>query len=491
MSVPSQLYRPNLALSTDLYQLTMACAAFCEGLHTREGVFHLTFRRAPFKGGYALACGLDHAVDLIRHLRFGEEDLKYLGSLQNPAGKPLFPKPFLEYLGRLPVALDVDALPEGTAVFPHEPLLRIQGEIIPCMLLETPLLAVINFQTLIATKAARICHATRGEPVLEFGLRRAQGLDGALSATRAAYVGGVAATSNVLAGRLYGIPVRGTHAHSWVMLFDDEPAAFAAYARALPDNCVFLVDTYDTLEGVRHAIEVGRALKAHGHQLWGVRLDSGDLAYLSQQARALLDAAGFKETQVLATNDLDEHVIESLKQQGAAIGVWGVGTRLVTAQDDPALGGVYKLAAVREKGGPWKMRVKLSEQLVKISTPGVLQVRRFSDADGGFVADAIYDVSSPAPAEWTIVDPLDPLRRRPLSAELSSEDLLVPVLRAGQLVSPSPPLAELRERARAQLTRLHPGVTRFLNPHQYPVGLERSLHERRSALVLQAREGTR
>jgi nicotinate phosphoribosyltransferase len=491
MSVPSQLYRPNLALLTDLYQLTMACAAFHSGIHEREAVFHLTFRKAPFKGGYAVACGLEHAVDLIRNLRFGPEDLDYLASLQDPAGGTLFPKGFLDYLARMPVALELDAIPEGTLVFPHEPLLRVQGAIIPCMLLETPLLALINFQTLIATKASRICRAAQGQPVLEFGLRRAQGLDGALSATRAAYVGGVAATSNVLAGRLYGIPVRGTHAHSWVMLFDDEPAAFAAYARALPDNCVFLVDTYDTLEGVRHAIEAGRALKAQGHELYGIRLDSGDLAYLSLQARKLLDDAGFKATQILATNDLDEHVIESLKQQGAAIDVWGVGTRLATAHDDPALGGVYKLAAVRERGGPWKRRVKLSEQLVKISTPGVLQVRRFTGEGGAFVADAVYDVSSPAPEQWTLVDPLDPLRRRALDAALPHEDLLVPVLRAGEVVRPSPPLAQLRERTRAQLARLHPGVTRFLNPHQYPVGLESSLHERRSALVLQARGGAR
>ncbi len=487
MSVPSAVYRPSLALLTDLYQLTMAAAAWHAGLQEREAVFHLTFRKTPFKGGFALACGLAHALDVMQALRFEDEELSYLRGLKAPTGAPLFPEGFLHYLRRMPMTLDVDAIPEGTAVFPHEPLLRVQGPIIPCMLLETPLLTVMNFQTLIATKAARVCLAAKGEPVLEFGLRRAQGFDGALSASRAAYVGGCAATSNALAGKLYGIPVRGTHAHSWVMLFDDEPQAFAAYAKAMPENCTLLVDTYDTLEGVRHAIEVGHALREQGHELTGIRLDSGDLAYLSVEARKLLDAAGFPKTSIFATNDLDEHVIASLKEQGAAISVWGVGTRLVTAQDDPALGGVYKLAAVRDPGGAWKPRVKLSEQAAKISTPGILQVRRFTHEGGGFLADAIYDLASATPSEWTLVDPLDPLRRRPLPSQAPHEDLLIPVLRGGQSVWTAPPLPEVRERARTQLARLPAGVSRFLNPHQYPVGLEWSLHERRSALVLKAR----
>ena len=478
----------SLALLTDLYQLTMACAAFREGLSRHEGVFHLFFRRAPFKGGYTVAAGLETALDFIRDFRFDESDLAYLATLTGADKGPLFPADFLDHLRRLELTVDVDAMPEGTPVFPQEPLLRIQGPIEQCMLLETPLLNILNFQTLVATKAARIASAARGEPVIEFGLRRAQGPDGALSASRAAFVGGASATSNVLAGKRFGIPVRGTHAHSWVMIFDDEREAFAAYARAQPNNCVFLVDTYDTLEGVRHAIEVGRTLRAQGKELLGVRLDSGDLTWLSIEARKLLDAAGFEKTSILASNDLDEHVIENLKAQGATITVWGVGTRLVTADGDPALGGVYKLAAVRAPGGPWLPRLKLSEQLAKVSTPGILQVRRFSDASGMLVADAIVDTSETrAPVVDAIVDPLDATRRRAIGSELRHEDLLVPVLRRGQRVYTPPPLTEVRAHTLKQLARLDVSRRRLLNPHAYPVGLEESLHERKTRMVLARR----
>jgi nicotinate phosphoribosyltransferase len=327
--------------------------------------------------------------------------------------------------------------------------------------------------------------------VLDFGLRRAQGVDGALTASRAAYVGGCSATSNALAGRLFGIPVRGTHAHSWVMLFDTELEAFETYARALPHNCVFLVDTYDTLEGVRHAIEIGRRLRTTGNDLLGIRLDSGDLAYLSLEARKLLDAAGFDKARIYATNDLDEHVIASLKQQGAAIAVWGVGTRLATGYDDPALGGVYKLAAVRRPGEKWRYRIKLSEQAVKVSTPGILQVRRFR-SDSGLVADAIFDEERGFrnEDEPSIVDPIDLTRRKRIPRGAKHEDLLVPVLRGGQSVYDPPPLAMVRERAIAGLALLSPGVTRLLNPHAYPVGLEPSLHEAKTRLVLEARGHT-
>ncbi len=484
----SALYRPSLALLTDLYQLTMASAAWRSGWHDREAVFHLSFRKNPFAGGFTIACGLEHALDYLSELRFTEDDLGYLAQLTAPGGGPLFDAEFLEALPRMPLALDVDAVPEGTAVFPHEPLVRVRGPIIPCMLAETALLNIVNFQTLIATKAARIALAARGEPVLEFGLRRAQGIDGALTASRAAFVGGCAATSNVLAGRLFGIPVRGTHAHSWVMLFDDERAAFDTYAQALPHNCVFLVDTYDTLDGVRNAIEVGRSLRRTGHELSGVRLDSGDLAYLSVEARRLLDAAGFERARIFASNDLDEHVIASLKEQGAAIAVWGVGTRLVTGHDDPALGGVYKLSAVRRPGERWQYRVKLSEQAVKISTPGILQVRRFASADG-LVADAVYDEELGwRDGDRTIIDPLDVTRRKRIPREVAHSDLLVPVMRAGKPVYDSPPLAQIRERTLSQLARLPAGVKRFLNPHEHPVGLEPSLHELKTRLVLEARK---
>ena len=516
MPDPLPIYGTSLALLTDLYQLTMAYGYWKLGRADQRAVFHLTFRKHPFAGGYSVACGLHAAIDYLRALRFDASDVDYLGTLTGNDGKPLFERGFLDYLLKLEFALDVDAVPEGTAVFPHEPLVRVTGPILQAQIIETPLLNLVNFQTLIATKAARVCQSTRGEPVLEFGLRRAQGIDGGLSASRAAYVGGCDATSNVLAGKVHGIPVRGTHAHSWVMSFDDELEAFDGYADAMPNNCVFLVDTYDTLEGVRRAVQVGKRLRAKGHEMVGIRLDSGDLAYLSIEARKILDAGGFPGARILASNDLDEHLIASLKEQGAKIGVWGVGTKLVTAYDQPALGGVYKLSAIREggdgagdgAGGRWHHKVKLSEQAAKTSNPGVMNVRRFRAAGpaGEFVGDAIYDetlgpaeddgladaagVTGPAPTgpATTIVDPFDPTRRKRFDpAATAYEDLLVPVFRGGRLVYTPPALADVRRRAQDQLARLHPGVRRFLNPHQYPVGLERRLHELKTKLILDAR----
>jgi nicotinate phosphoribosyltransferase len=484
---PSRLYRPSLALLTDFYELTMACAAWKEGVTSREACFTLSFRRSPFHGGFTVACGLEHAVDLVEHLRFDGEDLAFLAAQRGADGAPLFEPGFLRYLRDLPVDVDVDAVPEGTVVFPHEPLLRVVGPVVPAMLLETALLAVLNFQTLVATKAARVALAAAGDPVLEFGLRRAQGIDGGLAASRAAFVGGCAATSNTLAGRLLGIPVRGTHAHSWVMLFGDEREAFLAYARALPGNCVFLVDTYGSLSGVDHAIEVGRWLRAQGRELVGIRLDSGDLAWLSQEARRRLDAAGFPGAQILGSNELDEVIIASLKDQGARIAVWGVGTRLVTGQDDGALGGVYKLGAVRDgPAGAWSPRVKVSEQAAKTTIPGVLQVRRF-EGPQGFLADAIWDEAAGLPAPCVIVDPTDVLRRREIPAGTPGEDLLVPIFRRGARVWEPPPLEAARARTLAQLGRFHAGVKRFVNPHQFPVGLERGLWDLRTRLVLQAK----
>ena len=487
MPVPSELYRSSLALLTDLYELTMAAAAWKEGVDRREASFVLSFRKNPFQGGFTVAAGLEPAMDLVERWRFGDDDLAFLAAQRGADGEPIFERAFLDLLARLEMAVDVDAVPEGTVVFPHEPLLRVTGPVIPCLLVETALLAVVNFQTLVATKAARVCLAARGEPVVEFGLRRAQGIDGGLSATRAAYVGGCHATSNTLAAKLYGIPARGTHAHSWVMLHDSEQEAFMAYARALPGNCVFLVDTYGTREGVLHAIEAGRWLRAQGKELVGIRLDSGDLAWLSQEARRLLDEAGFPRAAILGSNELDEHVIESLKEQGAAIAVWGVGTRLVTGHADGALGGVYKLGAVRAApGAPWQPRLKVSEQIEKTTIPGVLQVRRFS-AGAEFAADAIWDETLGISSPCLIVDPADPLRRRELGEGTPGEDLLVPVLRAGRRVRAFPPLAEARSRTAAQLAGFHAGVKRFLNPHAFPVGLEKRLHELRARLVLEGR----
>ncbi|MBT8495357.1 MAG: nicotinate phosphoribosyltransferase [Deltaproteobacteria bacterium] len=487
MAETSRIYGQSLALLTDLYQLTMAYGYWKSGLAEREAVFHLFFRRNPFEGGYALSCGLEQAIDYVRNARFLDDDIEYLSKLEGGDGNRLFSDEFLDYLGALEFTGDIDAIPEGTVVFAHEPLVRVRAPILQCQLLETPLLNIVNFQTLIATKAARICHAARGQSVIEFGLRRAQGVDGALSASRSAYVGGAGATSNVLAGKLFGIPVRGTHAHSWVMVFDDEIEAFAAYAAAMPNNCVFLVDTYDTLEGVKNAIEVGKSLASSGQRLAGIRLDSGDLAHLSIEARKLLDAAGFHDTVIVASNDLDEHVISSLKDQGATIAVWGVGTRLATAYDQPALGGVYKLAALRNGEGDWAWKIKLSEQPIKISTPGILQVRRYVDGDR-FVADAIFDDELGRDDSDPIFDVEDVLRKREVPAHTHVRDLLKPIFRAGKLEYEVPPLAEVRRRAWRSLASLSDRSKRALNPQTYVVGLDQKVHDRKTELIIKARQ---
>jgi nicotinate phosphoribosyltransferase len=495
MNSLATLYRPSLALLTDLYQLTMAYGYWKAGMLEREAVFCLTFRCNPFGGGFTVAAGLATAVEYVENLRFTPSDTAYLASLSGNDGKPLFAAEFLDFLGRMSLRCDIDAVPEGTIVFPHEPLLRVRGPLLEAQLLETPLLCILNFQTLVATKAARVVIAARGDPVLEFGLRRAQGIDGSLGASRAAYIGGCSATSNVLAGRLYGIPVKGTHAHSWVMCFDDELQAFRTFAETQPNNCTLLVDTYDTLEGVRRAVAVGKELRARGHELSGIRLDSGDLAALSIEARRILDEAGFPKAAILASNDLDEHLIESLKEQGAKIDVWGVGTRLITGYDDPALGGVYKLAAVRAAGGPWQYRVKVSEQTIKVSTPGILQVRRYrgNGGAGRAIADAIFDEEHGIDGPATIVDPVDVTRRKTIPGDAASEDLLLGVFRGGRRVYDPPPLEEIRRRLRSQLALFPRGMQRFVNPHLYFVGLESGLHDRRVRLILRERglEGRR
>ncbi len=476
-------------LLTDLYQLTMAQAYWKSGRGEREAVFQMFFRRHPFDGGFTVACGLHSLIDTLTQATFSESDVAYLATLTGYDGQPLFETAFLETLRNFQLNCHIDAIPEGTVVFPFEPLVRVTGPLLQAQLLETIILNIINFQTLIATKAARICLAAQGEPVIEFGLRRAQGPDGGLSASRAAYVGGCVATSNVFAGKVYGIPVRGTHAHSWVMAFDDEREAFQTYAEVMPNNCVFLVDTYDTLEGVRHAIEIGRWLRERGHEMVGIRLDSGDLAYLSIEARKLLDAAGFPDAVIVASNDLDETIISSLKQQGACINVWGVGTKLVTGYDQPTLGGVYKLTALRHADtDDWRDCLKLSEQAIKISTPGIHQVRRFS-LDGEPIADAIYDIRLGISTPCVIIDPLDPTRRKRIPAEATSEDLLVPIFRGGNCVYTPPPLETVRHRAQSGLARLSPGLKRFVNPHIYPVGLEQSLYDLKMQLILKARNG--
>jgi nicotinate phosphoribosyltransferase len=487
----SELYRHSLTLLTDLYQLTMAYGYWKLGHANKEAVFHLTYRKNPFEGGYSIACGLSNVIDYLANQKFEDDDIDYLSTLTGNDGKALFEPAFFSYLKNRRFECDVDAIPEGTLVFPHQPLLRIKGPILQCQIIETPLLNMINFQTLIATKAARVCASAKGEPVLEFGLRRAQGIDGALAASRAAFIGGCSSTSNVLAGKLFGIPVKGTHAHSWIMSFDDELEAFRAYASVMPNNCVFLVDTYNTLDGVRKAVAVGKELRAKGHEMAGIRLDSGDLSYLSIEARKILDAGGFPKASIVASNDLDENIIASLKEQGSTICVWGVGTKLVTAYDQPALGGVYKLAAIRDNHGKWQYKVKLSEQAIKMSNPGILQVRRFTKANGAeseAIADVIYNTETGIGDAPTLVDPADPLRRKHISAGTPYEDLLVPVFRSGKCVYKDPPLAALQKRTQQQLALFHPGIKRSVNPHSYPVGLEQSLAEMKMQLVLKARE---
>ncbi len=473
-------------LLTDLYQLTMAQGYLRAGRTQDQAVFHLMFRKLPFGGGYAVAAGLEAVLEFVEGFCFEADELAYLAALKADDGTLLFGEDFIGYLRSLRLTLDIEALPEGTLVFGGEPMLRVHGNLIEAQLLETVLLNAINFPTLIATKAARVCEAAGNQPVLEFGLRRAQGMDGALSASRAAFIGGCSATSNVLAGMRYGIPVRGTHAHSWVMAFDGEREAFDAYADAMPNNTVFLVDTYDSLEGVKNAIAAGERLRERGKKMLGIRLDSGDLAWLSNEARQLLDAAGFQDAFIVGSNDLDEHLIASLKQQGCAISVWGVGTKLVTAYDQPALGGVYKLSMISRGAGPLQPRIKLSEQAAKISNPGVQQVRRFSRG-GKLVADAIYDEQQGCASPTTIIDPLDPTRRRKLAADLTHEDLLVPVVRAGKVVGARPKPPEIQARTKAQLAALSPSVRRLLHPHEYPVGLTRELFHERVRMVEELR----
>jgi len=475
------------ALLTDLYQLTMAQAYYLANVTDTEACFHLSFRENPFDGGFAVACGIEQAVDYLESLRFTPAEITYLSTLTGNDARPLFAAEFLDWLSAVDFTWDVDAVLEGTVVFPGEPLVRVKGPIAQCQLVETALLNCVNFQTLVATKAARVCLSAAGDRVIEFGLRRAQGPDGGLSASRAAYVGGCDATSNTLAGLEYGVPVSGTHAHSWVMAFESEIEAFRAYARAVPNNVVFVIDTYDTLQGARNAIEVGRELRELGHELVGVRIDSGDLAWLSKQVRTILDEGGFAGASVVASNELDEHLIESLKIQGAKIDVWGVGTKLATAWDQPALGGVYKLSAIKRPGGAWEPRIKLSEQVAKVTTPGVLGVRRFRDAAGGLLGDMVYDETRTPDAGLVMVDPSDATRRKEFSARDLGTELLSPVFRSGKRVRERLPISESRSHCLSSVGELDPSITRFLNPHTYPVGLERELYELRTTLVLEAR----
>lgn len=465
-------------LFTDLYQLTMAYGYWRLNMHDQEAAFHIIFRKNPFKGNYALSCGLASIVDFLHQFRFYEDDLAYLSTLKNPYNEPLFTTDFLDYLGQLTFSCDVDAVPEGTIVFPNTPLLRVEGPILQCQLLESPLLNMLNFQTLIATKATRVCRAARGDQVIEFGMRRAQCPDGALSASRASYIGGCDATSNTLAGKLFDIPVRGTHAHSWVTAFPDERKAFEAYASVLPHNCVLLVDTYNTIKGVKHAIEVGKKLRKEGADLLGIRLDSGDMATLSMEARKLLDEAGFKNSLIMASNSLDEYVIDAIKKKGGQIVAWGVGTHLVTAYDQPALDGVYKLAALRNRSGEWEYKLKLSEEPLKISNPGRHQVRRFFANDQYFI-DVIYDIGLGISDTPEAVLLHAPHHYKKLDDVDAFCDLLEPIFRKGAYVENVKSIHEMREKAIAETEFFY--HTHGENP--YPVALEKKLYDLKQALI--------
>jgi len=468
-------------LLTDFYQLTMAYGYFCSGMADHEAVFHLSFRHNPFQGGYTICAGIANVIEQVKKFRFDKSDIDYLKSLKTDNGKSIFNQAFLNYLQHLKLTVDIEAIPEGTVVFPHEPLIRVKGPLIQCQILETLLLNCINFPTLIATKASRICQAAQGEPVIEFGLRRAQGFDGGLSASRAAYIGGCVGTSNVLAGKYYHIPVMGTHAHSWVMTFDTEFNAFEHFANALPENGYFLVDTYHTLDGIKNAIKLNQKYK----KLKGIRLDSGDLAYLSIQARKMLDKAGLKKVSIMASNDLDEHIIASLKQQKAKINVWGVGTKLATAYDQPALDGVYKLGAIKPQRGEWQYKLKLSEQNTKISIPGFLRARRYYNAQNIAVGDCIYDERQGiTPHNFvTITDMSDPLHTKKIPAKYRYKELLQPIFKKGKCIYETPSIQTMRQNAANELKSFHPAIKRFLNPHIYPVGLDPALFELRLKLI--------
>ena len=478
----------NDPLLTDLYQLTMAQGYWECGKADTQACFHMFFRDYPFNGGYAVACGMAQLADLVDGFTFSEDDLEYLASIPAPGGGMLFKPEFIDYLRDFKLIVDIEAVAEGEIVFPYEPLVRVTGPIMECQILETALLNCVNFETLIATKAARVCMAAEA-PVAEFGLRRAQGAAGGVWASRAAVVGGCASTSNVLAGKLFDLPVSGTHAHSWVMSFPDELSAFRAYAKAFPTNCVLLVDTYDVAQGIKNAITVGLEMRERGEKLTGIRIDSGDLSWLAKMARTMLDEAGLTDCGIVLSNDLDEYTIRSIRDEGAQVMSWGVGTKLATAYDQPSLGGVYKLSATRENGeSAWIDHVKISESSAKLTTPGVLNVRRYYFEDGRIAGDMVFDTNAAVNEGEVIVDPMDGLRRKDLSGKTWRE-LLIPLARAGKTVLSDEFRSAKAAQARTKqgLATLDESQKRTLNPHTYPVGLDKDLFDRRRDLVAQLR----
>lgn len=475
----------NLTLLTDLYELTMMQGYFERG-DSETVVFDMFFRSNPNQNGYSIAAGLEQVIDYIKGLNFTYDDVSYLRSLK------IFSDDFLHYLSGFHFSGDIYAIPEGTVVFPKEPLIKVVAPIMEAQLIETAILNIINHQSLIATKAARVVHAAAGDGVMEFGLRRAQGPDAGLYGARAAMIGGCIATSNVLAGELFDVPVRGTHAHSWVMSFPDEYTAFKTYANLYPNACTLLVDTYDTIKsGVPNAIKVFTEMREAGIELrnYGIRLDSGDLAYLSKKARKMLDEAGFENAVISASNDLDEHLIHSLKVQGAKITSWGVGTHLITSKDCPSFGGVYKLAAIKQEDGTFESKIKLSENTEKITNPGNKTVYRIYDKETGKMradlicfADEVFDENE----DLMLFDPNATWKKTLLEAgTYTMRELLKPVFIKGECFYESPSVMEIAAYCKEEKETLWDETKRLANPHRVYVDLSQKLYDEKQRLLNQ------
>jgi nicotinate phosphoribosyltransferase len=475
----------NMTLLTDLYQLTMVGGYYLLGKKEQKASFDFFFRKIPENGGFCVAAGLEQLVEYIRNIHLEAEEIAYLRALN------LFPEEVVEYFGSLRFTGDIYAVPEGTLVFPQEPVIRVTAPLPEAQLVETALLNIVNFQTLVATKATRVVIAAAGDPVVEFGVRRAQGPDGGLSAARAAFIGGAAATSNVMAGKVFGIPVRGTMAHSWVESFPSELDSFRAFGKVYPRNCILLADTYDTLRsGIPNAIQVGKELQESGKGgLAGIRLDSGDLTFLSREARKMLDDAGFEGTRIMGTSDLDEWLIESIKKQGAEVDLWGVGTRLVTSYSCPALGGVYKLAAIFEDG-VMRPKLKVSDDPDKTTNPGVKKIIRFYDEKNLMRGDLIVSEEEELPAAKPIraFHPILPHVSKTYPEQFRREEILVPVFRDGRLVYSLPKLPEIQKNTLENLKTLRAEHKRLQNPHLYHVSLGEKLFREKQELLKRAVE---
>lgn len=475
----------NLTLLTDLYELTMMQGYFKEKDANETVIFDAFYRSNPSGNGYAICAGLEQVIEYINELSFNQEDLDYLKSTG------LFEDDFLEYLRHFKFSGDIYAIPEGTVVFPREPLIKVIAPIMEAQLIETALLTIINHQSLIATKTARVVYAADGDGVMEFGLRRAQGPDAGIYGARAAMIAGCVGTSNVLAGKMFNVPIRGTHAHSWIMSFPDELTAFRNYARLYPTSCILLVDTYDTLKsGVPNAIQVFKEMKEAGIPLknYGIRLDSGDLAYLSKKAKRMLHEAGFSDAIISASNDLDETLINSLKIQGATINSWGVGTNLITSKDCPSFGGVYKLAAIHDrKTGEFVPKIKLSENAEKITNPGNKVIKRiYSKETGKIIADLICLDGETIKESHSLLlfDPIETWKKTHLAPETYTiRDLMVQVFKKGECIYHSPAVMDIQAYCTKELNTLWEESRRLVNPHEVHVDLSKKLWEMKNELL--------